>query len=445
MTFADRLAEALPDGTVLLPDTPGYGEATSPDNSSFPQRPDVVVRPRTGAEVAATVALAAEAGARVAVQATGHGSGGPIASGTVLIDTSSLQGVVIDPAARTARVGAGVTWSQVQEQAEKHGLLALSGTSPSVGVAGYTFHGGVGWLVRPFGLASASLRAVSFVDGLGQLGEAGGDELWAFRGGAGLGIATELEFDLFPVAELWTGYLLWPAAHLPRLAQVWLAQVAAAPDALTSTLAVLRVPPQGPFPAELLGTAVVHLSYASVAGEPGLAAMRDAMRAVAAPAVDTTGPGDAAALSAIHLDPPVAVPARGTGWWLDAVDADRVVAIFGAGGIGEDGGLNMMEIRHVAAYAHLPEPVDGALTKVPSPFLVHAVGGADDDAGRRAVDARLAQVEAVAPGRSAPSFREGQPGAGDAYPAADLERLLATASRIDPHGVFAFQRVPRFT
>jgi FAD/FMN-containing dehydrogenase len=444
MSFADRLVAALPDGTVRLPGAPGYDDATAPDNSSFPQHPDVVVQPRTGSDVATAVALAAEAGLKVAVQATGHGAGGPLAGGTVLVDTSSLRNVVIDPVARTARVGAGTMWSQVQEQAERHGLLALSGTSPSVGVTGYTVHGGVGWLVRPFGLASASLRAVTFVDGSGRLSKAGGDELWAFRGGAPVGIATELEFDLFPVGELWAGYLLWPVAHLAALTRAWLDQVAAAPDALTSTLAVLRVPPQGPFPGELLGTTVVHLSYASAAGEAGLAAMRSAMLAVAAPAADTTGPADAAALSAVHLDPPAAVPARGMGRWLGPISADQAVTIFEAAGVGADGGLNMVEIRHVEAYAQMPALVDGALTKVPAPFLVHAVGGATDDAGRQRIDARLAEVEAVAPGRSAPSFREGQPATGDAYPPAEFERLLAAARRADPSGIFDFQRVPRF-
>lgn len=439
MSFAE-----LPEDVVLRPGTTGYDEATSPDNSSFPQQPDLVVRPRTGPEVAAAVAAAVADGLRVVVQATGHGSGGPLGSGTVLIDTSALRAVTVDEQARTARVGAGATWSQVQEAAGKHGLYGLSGTSPSVGVAGYTFHGGVGWLVRPFGLASASLRAVTFVDGLGRLREADEDELWAFRGGAPVGIATELEFDLFPVADLWAGYLLWPVAHLGALTRVWIDRTGSAPDALTSTLAVLRIPPQGPFPGDLLGTTVVHLSYASVDGEAGLAAMRDAMRAAAPPAVDTTGPADASVLAAVHLDPPVAVPARGTGRWLGPVDADQAGKIFDAARIGTDDGLNMIELRHVAvsSYPGKAAPADGALTAVPGPFLLHAVGAAADDAARRAVDQRLARVEAAAPGRSAPAFREGQPGAGDAYPAAERERLIAIARRTDPRGVLAFQRVP---
>ena len=258
--LADELARSLPPGTVYGPGTDQYAQSTRPDNSSFRQRPERRVRPRTTDHVATAVTIARALGLRVGVQATGHGAGSPLDGGLVLVDTSALDAVSIHPETRTARVGAGVTWSKVQERAEIHGLLALSGTSPSVGVCGYTFNGGVGWLVRPFGLASSSLRTVEYVDGVGRIHRVSdeGDErdesdesadavereaLWAFRGGAPVGIATELEFDLFPVSELWAGYLLWPAEHLTALAAAWTAALEQAPATLTSTLALLRLPP----------------------------------------------------------------------------------------------------------------------------------------------------------------------------------------------------------
>jgi FAD/FMN-containing dehydrogenase len=446
-----ELTRLLRAGTVYRPGTEQYATSTSPDNSSFPQRPDAVVRPRTSEDVAATVAVVRTLGLRVVVQATGHGAGSPLGGGLVLVDTSGLDAVSVDPADRTATVGAGVTWSKVQEQAETHGLLALSGTSPTVGVSGYTFNGGVGWLVRPFGLAASSLRAVEYVDGVGRVHRASdesGDDiereaLWAFRGGAPVGIATELEFDLFPVAELWAGYLLWPAEHLTGLTAAWTDALAQAPDQLTSTLSLLRLPPQGPFPETLLDTTVVHLSYASTGGEPGLAALRSAVRAVAEPAIDTTGPSDAATLAGIHLDPPVAVPARGLGRWLGPVTANVIVAIFQAARIGQPDGLNMIELRHVDSGAPAR---DGALTRPPGPFLLHAVGAADGDERRADVDSYLARVEAAARpadlGRAAPSFREGQPGPADAYPEPELRRLIQVAAHTDPDRVFAFERVP---
>jgi hypothetical protein len=316
-------------------------------------------------------------------------------------------------------------------------------------VAGYTFHGGVGWLGRPFGLASGSLRSVQYVDGAGQARHAAEDSpdpadreaLWAFRGGAPVGIATELEFGLHPVAGLWAGYLLWPGQHLPALAAAWAGALAEAPDALTSTLSLLGLPPEGPFPDELKGTAVVHLSYASVAGEAGLAGLRAALRAVAEPTVDTTGPADAAILAQIHLDPPGGIPARGMGQWLTAAPADLIVALADAARIGQPGGLNMIEIRHVASDAAV---LDGALTRAPGPFLLHSVGAAPSDAVRAKVDAALAEVLAAAAsadtGLSAPTFREGQPDDAGAYRPADLDRLTRIAADLDPDGTLLFVR-----
>src|SRR6201994_240968 len=395
------LAAALPAEVVLTPGSQGYQDATSPDNSSCEQTPAAVVRARSGAEVAQAIQAVRAVGGQVMVQATGHGAGVPVGPGVVLVDTSALDRVEVDPEARVARVGAGTVWSKVQEQAWPNRLLALSGTSPSVGVSGYTFHGGVGWLARPFGPASGSLRAVDYVDGPGVLRRARADSpdpvdrdaLWAFRGGAPVGVATELEFDLHPVPDLWAGYLLWPGQHLPALAAAWARELAEAPDALTSDLSLLALPPQGPFPDALKGTAVVHLSYASIDGEAGLAGLRSALRAVAEPAVDTTGPADAATLARIHLDPPGGIPARGMGQWLTAAPADLIVTLTEAARGGQPGGLNMLEIRHVASDAPAP---DGALTRAPGPFLLHTVGAAGDDAARAHVEDLLHDVAVAA-------------------------------------------------
>jgi hypothetical protein len=186
---------------------------------------------------------------------------------------------------------------------------------------------------------------------------------------------------------------------------------------------------------------VVHLSYASVAGEAGLSGLRASLRAVAEPTVDTTGPADAAILAQIHLDPPGGIPARGMGQWLTAAPADLIVALAGAARIGQPGGLNMIEIRHVASDAAAP---DGALTRAPGPFLLHAVGAAPSDAARAKVDAALGEVLAAAApadtGLSAPTFREGQPDDAGAYRPVDLDRLTGIAAELDPDRTLVFVR-----
>jgi FAD/FMN-containing dehydrogenase len=446
----DALLDGLPD--VTHPSCHDeYRSATAPDNSSYPQHPVAVVRPRSSSEVAHVVAIAGDAGARVAVQATGHGVGGPITAESVLLDTSALQDVSVDPTSRTARVGAGATWPLVQNSAAPHGLLGLSGTSPTVGVAGYTFSGGVGWFVRKYGLSSAALRSVEFVDGSGRIRIATEDApeavdreaLWAFRGGAAVGIATTIDIDVFPVPDLHTGYLLWQADKLPEVATAWAQATQHASESLTSDLSLLRLPPEGPFPDELLGTAVVHLSYASPDGAVHLEAMRAAVRSAATPVVDTTGPGDVESLARIHLDPPAAVPARGIGRWVDTHAAETVASIFNAARIGHDSGLNMIELRHTGSRAG---ENDGAMTAAPGPYLLHAVGSATDDESRGRIDEVLRQVETASSaadiGRSAPAFREGQPETADSMPEADLDRLRDARQALDPDRVLLFQRHP---
>lgn len=451
--FVRTLGRALPQTLVHARGSAGYQAATIPDNASFRQHPAVVVRPVTAGQAAAAVAVARQAGRRVVAQATGHGSGMPLDEDVLLVDTSGLGEVAVDPGAARARVGAGATWDAVQEGAEAHGLLGLSGTSPTVGVSGYTFAGGVGWLTRPYGLASASLRAVEYVDGEGTVRRAADDApdpidrdaLWAFRGGAPVGLATVLDIDLHRRGDLWAGSLLWPGSDLTELAAAWATALASAPATLTSAFSLLLIPPAGPFPQELLGSAAVHLSYATIGGEADLTGMRETLRSVAAPVADTTAAADARTLALIHLDPPAGIPARGDGWWLHADAADLVVPLFGAARIGQPGGLNMIEIRHVAADAPAP---DGALTRAPGAFLAHAVGAGPSGADRARIDAVLAGVQDTASpvftGRSAPSFREGQPDPATPWPAGEHERLTATAAALDPDGVLLFQRgLPR--
>ncbi len=441
------------DGVVHAPGEDKYADATNPRNSSYPQRPCAVVRPRTADQVAAVVKLAWRIGATVVVQATGHGAGGQVTDDQVLLDTSALTDVTVNPIRRTAQVGSGLTWPAVQEAAQIHGLLGLSGTSPTVGVAGYTFGGGVGWFVRKYGLASAALREVQYVDGAGQLRQASDDAtdsldreaLLAFRGGAPVGIATSVEIGLFRVPDLWTGYLLWPEGALAAVISAWLSVAGSVSNSVSSALSLVRLPPEGPFPGELLGRCAVHLSYASPDGGANLDAMRDGVRGAAAPIVDTTGPGDLQSLSAIHLDPPAAVPARGTGRWLGEAEPDVVVAMFEAARIGRPGGLSMVELRHTDHEVIGPA---GALTTVPAPFLLHAVGTAGDDEARKRTDRVLSEVEAAAGvadiGRAAASFRDGQPDVADAWESSEQARLRAIRAALDPERVLKFQRHPVF-
>ncbi len=202
-------------GAVHLPGDPGYDAARVPWNVAVQQRPAAVVYPASADEVVEVVRAASAAGLRVAPQGTGHNAGplGDLAD-TVLVRTSAMREVTVDAASRTARVGAGALWIDVVEAVAPFGLAALHGSSPDVGVVGYSLGGGIGWYARALGMATNSVTAVELVTADGRLVRADAehepDLFWAVRGGGGnFGVVTAMEFRLYPIETAFAGMLVW--------------------------------------------------------------------------------------------------------------------------------------------------------------------------------------------------------------------------------------------
>jgi FAD/FMN-containing dehydrogenase len=437
-----QLTARLP-GRVFRPGTDEYARATSPHNASARQRPAAVVAAQDAGDVAACLQAAAEAEWRVAVQASGHGAAGEIGADTLLLDTSRLNRVTVDADRRVVTAGAGTAMSAINQAAFAHGLLAPGGTSPDVAVTGYTAHGGVGWLTRPHGLASAALLSVDVVDGTGRPFRADDDQnsdvLWAYRGGGGAGVATAVQLRLFPASALHAGYLLWDAGHAAEVVRAWGQALPDLDSALSTSISLLHAPAAPFIPEALRGKPVVHLAAATVGGEAAMQTLRKALSALPEPAANTLGPCDAARLSGIHLDPPVAVPALGEGRWLTASAAEHALQILTAAGT--DSSVAMVELRHVAAPA---SSVPGALTSPGGEILLHAVGAAPDPAARRRVTTGLEAVLAAArpfdTGHSAAAFRDGRTATPDALPADTRTRLASIRRRTDPHDLIVVPR-----
>src|SRR5919112_1903094 len=196
-------------GDVLVPGEDGYDEARRAFDLTGDLRPSVVVLAESAVDVVRAVQFARSLGMRIAPLGTGHGAV-PLEplEGAMLIKTSRMRRVEIDPAIRIARAEAGAEWQDVTVSAAEHGLAALAGTSPNVGVTGYTLGGGIGWLSRRHGLAAnrVSAAVVVTVDGRLTRADAGrnADLYWAVRGGGGgVGVVTALEMALLPVRELY--------------------------------------------------------------------------------------------------------------------------------------------------------------------------------------------------------------------------------------------------
>lgn len=354
------------DGSVSLPGEPGY-ELATPWNLAVPVAPRAVVTPANANDVAATVRFADRHGLRVAVQRTGHGA---VALGddVLLVHTGRLDDCVIDPSARTARLGAGVIWQDVLDAAAPHGLAPLAGSSGTVGVAGFLTGAGIGPLVRTHGLSSDHVRSFDLVTGDGEQLHVTPDDhaelFWGLRGGkATLGIVTAVEIDLLPITRIHGGALYFDGDDAAAVTRAWVDWCRDLPEHSSTSLAYLQLPPLPHIPPPLAGRFTVAVRFASVAADEDARALIERMRAVATPLLDVVGPMPYPALSAIHADPVDPMPtheftALTRGLSPDAVDALLSVAGPGSGSpqtlveLRLLGGALAREPRHRSAFCH---------------------------------------------------------------------------------------------
>jgi hypothetical protein len=369
-------------------------------NLAVDQRPAAVAFPRTADDVAAVVTFAREHDLRVAPQGTGHNATpleGRLA-GSILVRTDHMRAVEIDPRARRARVQAGALWIDVTVPAAEHGLAALAGSSPDVGVVGYTLGGGLSWLSRRYGLAANSVTAIELVTADGERvradRESHPDLFWAMRGGGGsFGVVTALEMELYPVTGVYAGAMLWPQERAREVLQAWRAWTQQQlPDELISIARVLNPPPVPDVPEPLRGRhfVVVEAAYLGGAaeGESLLAPLRRL-----GPEIDTFAAVPATALSKLHMDPEHPVAGKGDGMLMNSASEEMIDALVDAA-TGEAGSaLLSAELRQLGGAVARPEPGHGALSAIEAPYAMFAVGAAPDPALLPVVEAQVSGVK----------------------------------------------------
>jgi hypothetical protein len=367
-------------GDIVLPGDGGWDAARLAWNLAVDQHPAMVALPETAADVAAVVSYAAEAGLRVAMQGTGHGAGarGGELSGTVLVKMERMRGIEIDAAARTARVEAGVIWSEVAEAAAEHGLAALAGSSPDVGVVGYTLGGGLSWLGRRYGLAASNVLAVELVTADGEIrrvdAETDQELFWAVRGGGGsFGAVTAIEFALFPVAEVYAGVMLWPIERASEILHAWREWTSDMPDEMTTVGRLLQLPPIPDIPEPLRGRSFVAVQAFYLGSEAEGAALVAPIRALE-PEIDTVQTIPAAALQHVHMDPEHPVPGRGDGMLLDDLPAAGIDALVAAAGPGSGSPLLSVEVRQLGGALGRPAAGGGAVSHLNADFALFGIG-----------------------------------------------------------------------
>ena len=294
----------------LQPGDAGYDEARALFNVMIDKRPAVIARCATPGDVADALALAGDEGLDVAVRAGGHSVAGMSTNdGGLVVDVRPMQEVTIDPAARRARVGAGVTWGTFDRAAQEHGLAATGGRVSTTGVAGFTLGGGSGWLERAQGLACDHLASVDLVTADGREVTASATEhpdlFWALHGGGGnFGVATAFEFALHPVGpEVIAGLMLWPGDAAREVTRAYRDVAFDAPDRFGSGMVMLTGPPEPFVPEHLVGTTCAAVAALWSGDHADAGDVLAPFRALA-PEVDLVGPMPYAEFQCMIDDPP---------------------------------------------------------------------------------------------------------------------------------------------
>ncbi len=228
----DVLRAAL-RGEVVGPEDAGFDLERKTFNAMVDVRPAAIARCASREDVVRAVGIGVDRGLELAVRAGGTSDACTVDGGLV-IDVSAIDGIEIDVASRTARVGGGVTWGELDAATQEHGLAVTGGRLSGLGVAGVALGEGSGWLERALGPAGASLIGAEVVLADGRVVEADAELLWALRGaGAGLGVVTRLDLALHAVGtDLLCGFLNFPRDRAAEVARTYRDQMAQAPAAV---------------------------------------------------------------------------------------------------------------------------------------------------------------------------------------------------------------------
>jgi len=362
----------------------------------------------------------------------------------VLLRTAGLDGVEIDGEAGTARVGAGALWADVVPRASDLGLAALHGSSPNVGIAGYTLGGGVSFYGRKHGLACNRVTAIELVNGTGEQirvdAENEPDLFWALRGGGGsFGVVTALEFDLLPLPEILAGALFFPGEQASEVLHGWNEWTNGVPEEMSSVGRLLNFPPIPEIPEPFRGKSFTVLE-AIYCGNPadgeGLVAP---LRKLGTVGMDTIAVQPPAGIAELHMDPPDPVPYASASLLTAELPAAAIDSMLEAVGPGSGSQLLLIDLRHGAgALSRAPQGA-GALASLGGSFLAFGAGFVPVPEAMAPTSAWLgafkASLEPYAAGNYL-NFVEEPFDITRIFPPEVLDRLREVKQRYDPENLF---------
>src|SRR5688500_3973160 len=353
-TTDNRFDDLAIKGRVVYPTDTDWDAAHQAFSTLVDQRPEAMVFPADEADVVAIVNYAREQGVRIAPQATAHNAG-PLGAldETIVVQTSDMADFTIDPIAHRVRVGSGIKWEKITPRLSAHGLAGLHGSSPDVGIAGYSLGGGMGWLASKHGLQTNPVTALELVTAEGTFVRANhehhADLFWALRGGGGnSGVVTAIEFAVHPVDELYAGALSCPFERAPGVLHTWSALQAGLLDELMSWVSLLHFPPIPDVPAFARGRSFAVVMAAFLGSEAEGRALLRPLRDLG-PARDTFAMVPPVVLGDLAMDPLDPLPMVSGHELLEELPATAIDEILAAVGPGSGRGetLTMLQFRQM--------------------------------------------------------------------------------------------------
>jgi FAD/FMN-containing dehydrogenase len=438
-------------GRVIAPDDPGYDQARTVMYGGVDRRPAVIVRVADAGDVAWCIGLARDTGLELAVRSGGHsGAGHSVTEGGIVLDLSEMKGLEIDVEGRTAWAETGLTAIELSSATAADGLAVGFGDTGSVGIGGITLGGGVGYLVRKYGLTIDSLLAAELVTADGQLlrvdDESHPDLFWAIRGGGGnFGVATRFQYRLQEVGDFVGGMLMLPATA--DTVAGFMAESELAPEELSSIANVMPAPPMPFVPEEHHGKLVIMalMAYAgeAEAAERALAPFRE----LATPIVDMLKPIPYPEIYPPE-DPDYHPLAVGFTMFIDRVDngVARTIMDYLEG---SDASMRVAQLRVLGGAAARVPAEATAYAHRSNRIMVNLAafhdGTGEDRAGREAWVNDFARALNQGDDSAYVNFLgdEGEARVRAAYPGGTWDRLVEVKRRYDPNNLFRMnQNIP---
>jgi len=429
---------------ILRPSDPGFEEAVFAFDLAE-LKPAAACVATTVAEVQGAVRWARESGLKVATQTTGHrGIGLPPLDDALLLKTRILEEPKIDSDQGFARVTAGTTWDPVVEAAAAKGMTAQHGSSPTVGVVGYTLGGGLSFYGRQHGLNCNRVRAIEVVTADGELARVDEDNepdlFWALRGAGGwAAVVTAIEFDLLPIAEVFGGASFWPVEASETALSTWLDWTRNAPESVTTSFRIMNMPPMDEVPAPIRGKNLVVIDGVATDQADGQALVAQ-LEGIGEPVLSQWGPMPSPAVARLHGDPEEPVPAIGGGALIDDVDDEIVSTIEEIAGAQSGCSLLAVELRQLGGALRRPDESGGVASHIDAEFISFGVGLAMDPGLAARTQEDLGRLmEGLAQwqnGRSFLNFANPDVACATCFSDDSVEALKAIRHEYDPEGLY---------